>query len=276
MADNTATNKPAIDALAADDVRFVDDTSAAGATKGGTIQQDLDFIEANTTLLVKRADFNANTVLAATTDNTPAAITLSEQTVLGRITSGNIKGLTATEIRTLINVESGADVTDATNVVAALSGATLTGALAMGGQNLTDVHELRTDAIPDTDHTANGLTTNTIAAGATIAIGELCYLGSGGKWLLTDADAEATAAGMLAISVEAQTDTNPMIVALAGSFVRDDTYNWTIGAKLYVGTTPGAIVETAPSGAADVVRVIGYAASADVIYFLPSGSWAEV
>jgi len=152
----------------------------------------------------------------------------------------------------------------------------LGGVLDCNGKNQTDVQELRIDATPDADHTATGLTTNTIAAGATIAIGELCYLGSGGKWLLTDADAEATATGMLGISVEAQTDTNPMITALAGSFVRDDTYAWTVGAELYVGTTPGAIVETAPSGSADIVRVIGYAVSADVIYFLPSGSWAEV
>jgi len=55
--------------------------------------------------------FDANTILAADSDNTPAALTISEQTVLGRITSGNIKGLTATELRTLINVADGADVT---------------------------------------------------------------------------------------------------------------------------------------------------------------------
>ena len=44
---NTATNKPLIDALALDDVRFVDDKSAAGVTKGATLQQVLDLIEAN-------------------------------------------------------------------------------------------------------------------------------------------------------------------------------------------------------------------------------------
>lgn len=60
-------------------------------------------------------DFNANTILAANTDDTPAALTIAEQTMLGRITSGNIIGLTATQIRTLINVEDGstADQSDA-------------------------------------------------------------------------------------------------------------------------------------------------------------------
>ena len=152
----------------------------------------------------------------------------------------------------------------------------LGGALDANGQNITDVQELRLDATPDTDHTATGLTTNTINAGATIAIGDLCYLGSGGKWLLADADAEATAKGMLGISAEASTDTNPMITALAGSFVRDDTYNWTVGAVLYVGLTAGALTETAPSATGDIVRVAGYAVSADVVYFNPGSSWVEV
>ena len=152
----------------------------------------------------------------------------------------------------------------------------LGGALDANGQNITDVQELRLDATPDADHTATGLTTNTINAGATIAIGDLCYLGSGGKWLLADADAEATAKGMLGISAEASTDTNPMITALAGSFVRDDTYNWTVGAVLYVGLTAGALTETAPSATGDIVRVAGYAVSADVVYFNPGSSWVEV
>ena len=63
--------------------------------------------------------FDANTILAATSDNTPAALTVPEQTLVGRITSGNIAALTAAQVRTLLNVEDGADVTDATNVDAA-------------------------------------------------------------------------------------------------------------------------------------------------------------
>ena len=55
--------------------------------------------------------FDANTILAADSDNTPAALTVLEQTIVGRITAGNITDLTATEVRTLINVADGADVT---------------------------------------------------------------------------------------------------------------------------------------------------------------------
>lgn len=64
---------------------------------------------------VMEADYNANTILAATSDDTPAALTVAEQTLIGRITAGNIDALTATEVRTLLNVEDGstADQSDA-------------------------------------------------------------------------------------------------------------------------------------------------------------------
>lgn len=42
---------------------------------------------------VDKALFDANTILAATSDNTPAAVTIAEQTVIGRVTSGNIDDL---------------------------------------------------------------------------------------------------------------------------------------------------------------------------------------
>lgn len=147
----------------------------------------------------------------------------------------------------------------------------LGGDLDANGKNITDVHELRIDGLPDTDHTANGPTTNTFNAGATIAIGELCYLGSGGTWLLTDASAESTAGSvMLGICMEAQTAGNAMLVALAGSFARDDTWTWTTGGELYISETAGDLTQTAPTVTDSVTRVVGYAVSADVIYFNPS------
>jgi hypothetical protein len=128
------------------------------------------------------------------------------------------------------------------------------------------------DGTPDTDHTANGPSTNTFAAGASITIMDLVYLKSDGEWWQTDADAAATTDGLLGISLESKTDGQAMNVALPGSFVRDDTWNWTPGATLYVDTaTAGAIVAAQPTGTDDAIRVVGYAVTADVIYFMPSG-----
>lgn len=50
---------------------------------------------------VHAADYNANTILAATADNTPTARTVAEQTVVGRLTGGAIKALTVAELQAL-------------------------------------------------------------------------------------------------------------------------------------------------------------------------------
>ena len=69
--------------------------------------------------VVLKTLFDAHSVLAAVDDNIPAAVTITEQTVLGRLTGGNIAAIDAANLRSLANVEDGADVTDATNVEAA-------------------------------------------------------------------------------------------------------------------------------------------------------------
>lgn len=59
------------------------------------------------TRALKTSLFDANTILAANADDTPAALTIAEQRLIGRITSGNIAALTAAQIRTLIDVAEG-------------------------------------------------------------------------------------------------------------------------------------------------------------------------
>jgi len=46
--------------------------------------------------------FDAQTILAATVDNTPAAVTVAEQRIIGRKTGGNIAALTAAEVVALL------------------------------------------------------------------------------------------------------------------------------------------------------------------------------
>ena len=148
----------------------------------------------------------------------------------------------------------------------------LGGDLDCNANNITDIHELRIDCKPDTDHTANGPTTDRINAGTNISFGQLCYLASDGEWALADADATTTTDKFLAIALAAGTDGNPMKVALPGSFVRDDTWTWAVGGAIYVSTTAGAggvMTQAAPSGTDDVIRVVGYAVSADMMYFMP-------
>jgi len=132
------------------------------------------------------------------------------------------------------------------------------------------------DASPDTDHTANGPQTNTLASGYSSTIMDLVYLGSSSKWLEADSDATGTAINLLGIALEAKTDTQAMNVALSGSFVRDDTWSWTPGVPLYMHTTLGAITATKPTGSGDVVRTVGYAVHADYIFFSPSSDYVTL
>ena len=74
---------------------------------------------------------------------------------------------------------------------------------------------------------------------------------------------------MLAIALEGKADGEAMNVALAGCFVRDDTWAWTVGGKIYLSCTTGALTQTAPFGEDDVVRIIGYATHADRLFFSP-------
>ena len=101
---------------------------------------------------VAKTTFDANTILKADSDDTPIALTVNEQTIIGRITSGSITGLTATQVRTLLNVEDGSDVTDATNVGTALGSinANALSDITSAGANIEDAVTKRHSAQTDT------------------------------------------------------------------------------------------------------------------------------
>lgn len=57
---------------------------------------------------VTKALFDANTILTATTDNTPVALAIGASTLVGRKATGDISALTPAESRTILNVADGA------------------------------------------------------------------------------------------------------------------------------------------------------------------------
>jgi hypothetical protein len=76
-------------------------------TSGGSINITL-------TPYVAKALFDANTILIATTDDTPEALTVAEQRIVGRKTSGNINDLTGQEVKAILGtfVDKGNSGTD--------------------------------------------------------------------------------------------------------------------------------------------------------------------
>ena len=89
-------------------------------------------------------------------------------------------------------------------------------------------------------------------------------------WDEDDADAIANCYG-LAMAVE--TGTGSKILILQGQ-VCNTAWNWSAG-NIYLSTTQGTITQTPPSGTDDCVVYLGFALSADTIYFNPSGVIVE-
>ena len=114
-------------------------------------------------------------------------------------------------------------------------------------------------------------TTTGMTAGAPYIYNEL------GRWEPTNASAEATTKGLVAIALGAESDVNGMLLrgmvtstAIAGT--PDE------GAELYLRATTGTITTVAPSGSGQFVRVIGYCIenSNNRIYFNPDNTYIEI
>lgn len=146
--------------------------------------------------------------------------------------------------------------------------------LQYNGADWINVDNTIIDGLPNTDHNYTGHATNTFSSGYSASAMDLVFLGSGGKWLEVDSDTVTNCNGLLGIAMEAKNNTEPMLVVLPGSFVRDDNWDWTVGATLYAGgtdgTTVGGMQETIPTVGDGVVKVVGFAVTADVIFFNPS------
>lgn len=198
---------------------------------------------------VNESLFDANTILAATSDNTPAAITITEQTLVGRITAGNITALSTTQVRTLINVEDGstADQTGAeiktayegesnTNAFTDAEQTKLTGIAT--GADVTDATNVNAaGAVMETDYNANTILAATSDdTPVTLTVGEQTLVGritSGNIAALTPSQIRTL------INVEDGAQVNTSFIA-SGSYGGDDTADRAVAHGL--GTTPKLVV----------------------------------
>lgn len=148
------------------------------------------------------------------------------------------------------------------------SGGTMTGNITLGENTSIDL-----DPAGSADGKYSGICI-TGTAGATLAFGDLIYLAvADSRWELTDADATATSGtpliGMCVLA--AAGDGSATKILLQGTIRADAKFPaLTIGAPAYVGETAGAIQTAIPTGADNVIRVVGRALTADELYFCPS------
>jgi hypothetical protein len=120
-----------------------------------------------------------------------------------------------------------------------------------------------TDTAPASDHTATGVVIS-IASGESVAAFNSVYIRSDGEVGPADADA-VTSMPAIGVALEAKGDGEATKILIQG-VLRDDTYNFTPGADLFIGTTAGEITATAPSGSGDTVQKVGVALTADSVY----------
>jgi hypothetical protein len=132
---------------------------------------------------------------------------------------------------------------------------------------------VETPMLATNDHAATGITT-LLTASEAIAQFDLVYISGNGTIAKADADAIATmpAIGMAVAAIS----NNAAGVVLLQGFVRDDTFNFTAGNRLFVSTTAGGITATVPSGNNDVAQAVGVATSDDTIYFSPDMTCVEI
>lgn len=158
---------------------------------------------------------------------------------------------------------SGIAASAITGTAAVLTGATFTGDISAPSYLVT--------RLPGTDHTANGVKTTFVALQAQ-AIGDAVKVNaadSKATFAKADAIANATAVAMVADTTIGSGATGNYL--LFGT-IRDDTWNWTVGGFIYLsttGTTGNTLTQTAPSGANNVIQVLGVATAADEMIFNP-------
>ncbi len=123
-----------------------------------------------------------------------------------------------------------------------------------------------------TDLTAVGLIDSVTVDTNATGIGAALYLAADGNYDEADADAAAT---MPVTALALETGTGTKKILLQG-YIRKDAWTWTPGGLIYADVTTGALSQTAPSGSGDQVQVVGWAKSADILYFNPSLVLVEV
>lgn len=134
------------------------------------------------------------------------------------------------------------------------------------------------DPVLSADGKWSGITQAGIA-GVALAFGDLVYLESTGKWLLAKADGVAdTHSGLLGMVVlAANGDTDPTNILLYGKIQAATLPTLTVGEPVYVSEDDAGDVEDAiPTGSGEIVRIVGYGATADDLFFCPDNTYIEL
>ena len=229
---------------------FSDVTPASG-DKLATL--DSDGATEQLTTIDSLATLFAGTGLTATSSVLAVDPSQTQINAVGTITTGTWQG-TAIDSTYIADAFIKNDADD-----------TSTGTITAAGFTVSEDGKVDfSNTAPGTSGDATGVIFS-FTAGTTLAVGDVVYLGTGGKVLLADADA-ATSMPALGICTSASSDTNPVDVMVQG-VMKLTGWSFTIGNDIFVSTTAGDVTATAPSGTGDTVQKVGVATASDAVYF---------
>lgn len=141
----------------------------------------------------------------------------------------------------------------------------------LGGDLDLNGHNLNYGSILTSNTTYVGdILTVTVDDGST-AFGNVLYQGSDFHFDRADADATSTSP-VFVIALESGSGTKTVMVR---GQVCNTSWNWSAG-KLYLSGTTGDMTQTVPSTTGQQIQVLGWALSADTIWFDPVAMVAEV
>lgn len=122
-----------------------------------------------------------------------------------------------------------------------------------------------TNTAPGTNQDATGIIFS-FTAGATLAVGDVVYIGTGGKVFQAQADSTST---MPALGICTSTGVNNGSVDVMVQGVMNLTaWSFTVGADIFISSSAaGDVTATAPSTSGHTVQKVGVAIASDTVYF---------
>jgi hypothetical protein len=112
----------------------------------------------------------------------------------------------------------------------------------------------------------------------TVVAGGIYYYKSDGSWALTNANAEATASGLLGVALDGGTASD-VGMCIRGMVCLGTDSTGDVGDVLWLdAASNGVAADAAPTGGSDIARVIGYCLNADGkrIFFNPDNTFVEI
>jgi len=112
-----------------------------------------------------------------------------------------------------------------------------------------------------------------VTLGSTVAVGEVCFKATDGKWDKVDGILDGTDVGFkaeLGICLAAGNDTDSSQMLKYGNIRSAGFPAFTVGAPVYLSDTAGDLVVAQPSTTNFAIRIVGYAITAEDLLFAPS------